>query len=480
MPETDTLDSETQEDDDTGSEGGEDQSGSPQGGGRDTASGAPKRAGQSAAKGINNATDKLAAKGSKFLGPEAQAAVEIENKLSKQIKNEELRLAVRIAAGIGPGWPIAIVGIVILIIILIIMMAGGAGGGATQPPPDGAPKLTIAKTGPQEAASGETLAYQISVAYPGTAQDIEVIDKIPEGTTFESAEPAAKYDDATRTATWNLKDIQASPGAILSNINTTLNLRLKATANNAFLVNQAQGTVIGAGINPGGPVSGDIAKFLPNPIPPDPEGIQDLKSSVLEAIRPNREVYEKSSAATGVPWQVFAGIHYREGGAATDTSLVSGRPIGGNEPDVVAGPGCSSDAPRGVDDGIPEPMAGGCGFASMLDSGIYGGTLLKQKVGDNLNGFEDLVKALSRYNGGGNSNCGKGVPYDGCPRLFEGEDDPYALNFFDDKHELMYVIYCADYTKCNPPREDGRPGTATVAKWAAQNPSNLVYAITID
>jgi hypothetical protein len=116
----------------------------------------------------------------------------------------------------------------------------------------------------------------------------------------------------------------------------------------------------------------------------------------------------------------------------------------------------------------------------MLDSGIYGGNLLKGKVGENLNTFEDLVKALSRYNGGGNSNCGKGVPYNGCPRLFEGEDDPYALNFFDAKHKPMYVIYCADYTKCNPPVEDGRPGTATVTKWAAQNTSELVYAFIIN
>jgi hypothetical protein len=384
------------------------------------------------------------------------------------------------AAIVGGGWIILIVALVVLLILIVILIATGGGDWENQQRQNTTTPLKISKTGPSDAVKDEVLNYQINVSYAGTAQDVEVTDKIPDGTSYDKSDPSGKYDEATRTVTWNLKDYQASPGAILNNVNMAINLTLKATVDNAYLVNQASGTVIGAGANQNGPVSGDIAKLLPNPLPSDPEGVQDMRNTAMEAIKPNRDVYEKSAAATGVPWQVFAGIHYREGGAATGTSLVSGRPIGGNEPDVVAGPGCSSEAPQGVDDGIPEPFSGGCKFASMLDSGIYGGNLLKGKVGENLNTFEDLVKALSRYNGGGNSNCGKGVPYNGCPRLFEGEDDPYALNFFDAKHKPMYVIYCADYTKCNPPVEDGRPGTATVTKWAAQNTSELVYAFIIN
>lgn len=388
--------------------------------------------------------------------------------------------AVRIVASPATPYILIVVGIVLLIILIVMMLTNAGGGSQQQQQQDSTKQLKISKTGPSDAVKDEVINYQINVTYPGTAQDIEVTDKIPDGTTYEKSDPSGKYDDATRTVTWNLKDHQASPDAILSNVNIAINLTLKATTENAYLVNQASGNVIGAGINPNGPVSGDVAKLLPDPLPPDPEGVQDMKNSVLEAIRPNEEVYKKSAVATGIPWQVFAGIHYREGGAASGTSLVSGRPIGGNEPDVVDGPGCSSDAPQGVDDGIPEPFSGGCKFASMLDSGLYGGNLLKGKVGGEINSFEILVKALSRYNGGGNSNCGKGVPYNGCPRLFEGEDDPYALNFFDAKHKPMYVIYCADYTKCDPPVEDGRPGTATVTKWAAQSPNELVYAFIID
>jgi uncharacterized repeat protein (TIGR01451 family) len=358
-----------------------------------------------------------------------------------------------------------VVGIVVLIMIIIMLATGG--GAKPKSETENQIRLTISKNGPTEASSGQELTYQIAVGYAGRAQDISVTDRIPDGTDYIDSTPPAKYDSATRIATWNLKDYEASPEAGLNNVNTTLTLRLRATTDNLFLVNQASGNVVGAGY--GGPVSGDIVKLLPNPIPPDPEGIEEAKNEALSAITQHKGIYEQVAAATGVPWQVFAGIHFREGGAAPNTSLVSGRPIGGNEPDVVDGPGCSSDAPQGVDDGIPEPFSGGCKFASMLDSGLYGGNLLKGKVGGEIGTFEILVKALSRYNGGGNSNCGKGVPYNGCPRLFEGEDDPYALNFFDSKHKPMYKIYCYDYTKCDPPFEDPAPGTATVAKWAAQD-----------
>ncbi|MBP9670072.1 hypothetical protein KBD75_01575, partial [Candidatus Woesebacteria bacterium] len=70
------------------------------------------------------------------------------------------------------------------------------------------------------------------------------------------------------------------------------------------------------------------------------------------------------------------------------------------------------------------------------------------------------------YNGGGNSNCQLGypypIPYNGCPRAFEGEDDPYPTSFIDNKHDSMYLLYCADYTACAPQVFE-RPGSFAVA-----------------
>jgi hypothetical protein len=78
---------------------------------------------------------------------------------------------------------------------------------------------------------------------------------------------------------------------------------------------------------------------------------------------------------------------------------------------------------------------------------------------------EQLAKALSRYNGGGNSNCGKVSEYKYCPRLYEGDDDTYVYSKHPDgRHNIMYLVYCADYTKCNPAREFQGLGALTVAK----------------
>lgn len=430
--------------------------------------------GKNVAGKINSAADKLTEKaaevvgqrfGGKAGGKVAKTAVKFVNKVEKKLAgdSEEARLAFRVARGFGPF--LLPLGITVFIIFLIVFIMGDPAAG------DPRPKLTITKSGPTEAQINEELPYQINVSYPAQAIDIVVTDRIPEGTEYIDSSPSAKFDPATKTATWNLKDHQASPGAILSDVNITLAIRLRAIADSLLLVNQAEGTVTPftpPGGGGGGPVTGDIAKLLPNPLPPDVEGTQGEKTAALDAISANRAVYEKVAAATGVPWQVFAGIHYREGGAGPTKSIVSGREIGANEPDVVDGPGCSASAPIGVEDGKPEVSGNQCVFSSLADSGIYSGTLLKQKVDGNLNTFEDLVKAMSYYNGGGNSNCDK-TPYTGCPRQFIGEDDTYVMNLFDNSHVPMYIVYCADYTKCNPPVEDGRPGTATVTKWAAQS-----------
>ncbi len=170
----------------------------------------------------------------------------------------------------------------------------------------------------------------------------------------------------------------------------------------------------------------------------------------------NRAAYEEASRYTGAPWQVLAGIHYREGNCNPNASLVSGRPIGEAEPDMEYN--CSS----AIENGLAIPVNGGCGFATLTQSAIYAARHLIDKIGKVPQSFEELGTALSRYNGGGNSNCGK-TPYPYCPPAFSGDDDPYPMALLDEKHKTMYVIYCEDgvANTAGCPRVDQNPGVLT-------------------
>lgn len=199
-------------------------------------------------------------------------------------------------------------------------------------------------------------------------------------------------------------------------------------------------------------------------LPEDIEGIENIKKSISEKILLNpstANVYKSASQMTGVPWEVLAGIHYREGNANPNFSLVSGRKIGSNEPDVS---GCSKNQILGK----PKPLSsGGCGFMSLLDSAIYAANHLKAKIAKTPETYQEIVTALSRYNGGGNSNCNK-TPYTSCPASFKGEDDTYVLNLYDKRHVEMFIVYCEDHVRCNPPKKDQRPGVLTVTKWLSE------------
>ena len=155
-------------------------------------------------------------------------------------------------------------------------------------------------------------------------------------------------------------------------------------------------------------------------------------------------VYGAASAVTGVPCEVFAGIHYVEGLLDPQKSLVSGRPLG-----------------------TPEPDAGNQVFKTLLDTALYAGEHLKGKVGGNIKDVKTLITALSRYNGGGNSQCqpdyGYPIPYSGtCPPDFEGEDDLYPMSWLDDGHSSMYLLYCDDNLACEPTPYEA-PGALTFA-----------------
>lgn len=172
----------------------------------------------------------------------------------------------------------------------------------------------------------------------------------------------------------------------------------------------------------------------------------------------NIQAYRIAEQRTGVSWKIIAGIHYMEGNCGSNKSCVSGRQLGVNEPDLYGN--CSS----GGGEGRPVPVAGGCGFRNLVDSCIYGGNHLKGKIQGRIpRTLQELAYALGRYNGLGNRNCGK-TPYAHCPPSFDNDDHIYPMSKFDRKHETMYLVYCADYTTCNPPRIFQRIGALSVAR----------------
>ncbi len=207
----------------------------------------------------------------------------------------------------------------------------------------------------------------------------------------------------------------------------------------------------------------------------------DITASLQTCLQ-NRKVYETAAAITGVPWQVLAGIHFTEGSCRSNVSLRSGTPFGQVELDI--GSNCSSQ-----DQGVGEPKVLGydkdgktlCGFDNLLDTAVDTGNHLKGKnrIGQDdgvPRTHQELVYALSYYNGGGNQNCLRTrqtiAPYadipGNCPPLFEGEDDSYVFNKTPDgKHDVMYIRFCdrgkacGEIGKTTPPHR--QYGVITVA-----------------
>lgn len=174
----------------------------------------------------------------------------------------------------------------------------------------------------------------------------------------------------------------------------------------------------------------------------------------------NMSAYRAGSAATGVPWELLAAVHYREGSCKSSKSLISGREIGD-----------------------PEPDNGYKTYSSLEETAVVAAKELLSKNSNLLIGLNDgklntdsalkeLILATSRYNGGGNRNCGNInsslLSPSLCPPKFKNGDDPYAMNLFDGNHDKMYIIYCKDHVKCNPPVLDTRPGVVTIYKMLSE------------
>lgn len=331
----------------------------------------------------------------------------------------------------------------------------GTPGGPGTPNANPIPGFTLRKDpeSPAVVTKDDQINYSISYTQPTSSvklEDIIVYDKLPDNVTFQSASGINTYDAATNTVSWKLSDTgNTSP----------LKLIVIPKSDNITITNSAYALAAGAG------GSGSLTGiFPPANTSPAEDAARQAFSSLVASHPDSVAAYKQASSQTGIPWEILAGIHNFEtgGSLATNLSLVSGRKIGDDEPDVDRAGGCVANTTPGK----PVPLlSGGCGFNSLLDSAIYAGNLLIGKnAGKIPTSFQDLVKVVYYYGGTGNSNCDEGLPYQThCPRSFEGDDDPHAMNKYDIKHENMFLIYCADFTRCNPPQALERIGVITAA-----------------
>jgi hypothetical protein len=366
-------------------------------------------------------------------------------------------VATGVAALAAVGWPVILGGIGLVIVMFFFFVMVQQNSFFTpfdQQVASAASELKISKTGPSSVGNGSDISYEITVTYNGSGKaNVAVVDTIPIDTTFISASDGGTNSNPVK---WVINNLAAGQSKKVT-------LTIRSNTNDVWISNSAKATVTNiVDIAQTGNVVGGSG-LLPSTLLATVADWQTQKNNILAAINrhPNNiEAYKQASAATGVPWELLAGVHSVEGGSDPTHSLVSGRVIGQNEPDVVRSGGCSSQR---TGPGIPIPVSGGCGFASLLDSAIYAANHLSQKIGHAPQNFQDAVTALSRYNGGGNRNCGR-TPYTSCPAQFEGEDDPHPMSMFDVNHYPMYIVYCADLTLCSTPRLYQRIGVMAVVR----------------
>ena len=397
--------------------------------------------------------------------------------LGKAATQKGTQLATKTAAraAIMNPWVLGAIAILCLLFLLPIFFdllktsAPFSPGGLGATPAIAGELVKITKTGtPAVGNPGDpdeaNIVYIITVTYlgPGTA-DIEVTDEIDPQTEFISSnQPPSEISG--QSIKWTLPNLAPNKPEVID-------LTVNPTGRDFYAVNQASANVTktyGGGSTGGYSGTG----LLPATLPPPPPNWEAIKKEALQSVNKfpsNIDVYKEASTITGVPWELLAGIHYIEGNSNQNQSLVSGRIIGVDVETDIPLSACNKANPG---PGDPIRIRNGCGFDTLLRSAIYGGNHLKEKNDKKTpETFQEAVRALSKYNGGGNRNCylpgdtrNPRTIYQHCPREFEGEDDIYPMSQFDQKHSIMYKVYCGDGTPCATPELYRRLGIMTIVR----------------
>lgn len=176
----------------------------------------------------------------------SRQAGQLASKAAKQLAKQAGKQAVGLLR--EPHVAAIVIGIFLLIlfIVIIVVFIMNAAKAAQENEGD-APQLTIQKIGPTAAKAGDILTYTISATYPGTYSELTLVDTIPVGTQFVAVQAGQKatYNAATRTVTWKASENTATAQTV------GFTLQLRATVDNAWIVNVVNGTAVGSGVGTG-------------------------------------------------------------------------------------------------------------------------------------------------------------------------------------------------------------------------------------
>lgn len=163
------------------------------------------------------------------------------------------------------------------------------------------------------------------------------------------------------------------------------------------------------------------------------ETIKKLENEkVKEKAQKNMARYKYAEEKTGVPWQIMATIHYREGGMDPNKSLSNGEEL----TDHVNKDGIriSADANKDAENAANHLIAAA--------KSVYGVDVVNDKS------MDGLGKAFLAYNRWSMYKCAN-VPY---------QKSPYVMNFYDSSHMGMTWLHQDAYDECNGVQKNDHEG----------------------
>ena len=331
-------------------------------------------------------------------------------------------------------------------------------------PPPGSAYVTVTKTATPSTLQNSDLPKTINFEVVVSTKSVKIIN-----VTCEDLATLVKSDGSTVPLT--ITPTPSCPSTIDANSEVKFNFTTRAENTPAFqdasIVNvfniyyDLEKLALGSCSTGSG-----FANLLPNPIPPSAGAISPDSFSTLDSgqVVPSA-VY--GAEKSGVACELLVGIHYIEATWDDTGSFIDGGAISRYYPVETAAMCTNYNGTWGGE-------SLGCKIDTLQDVAYYAGNIIKDKMAYHLGygwrppaTFQEMVGAVSKYNGGGNHNCNNfvSVAYSGpCPAPFYGDDDAYAMTHFDGPHQTMYIFYCFDGVRCDPPYANTRDGAATAAK----------------
>ncbi len=327
------------------------------------------------------------------------------------------------------------------------------------PPPQSA-YLTVTKTATPSTLQNSDLPKTINFEVVLSSKSVKLIN-----VTCEDLTTLVKSDGSTVPLT--ITPTPSCPSTINASSQVKFNFTTQAentpVFQNASIVNvfNVYYDIEQLALGSCGTGSG-FGNLLPTPIPPSAGAVSpDVFSRLDSGQVVPAAIY--GAQKSGVACELLVGIHYIEATWWDDGSFIDGGPISRVYPVENAGI-CSAYNGIWIE-------GSGCKIDTLENVAYYAGNVIKDKMQYFLHlgwrppaNFQEMVGAMSYYNGGGNANCNT-TPYTGtCPTPYFGNDDAYVMTHFDTSHQTMYIRYCADGKLCLVPYINTRDGAATAAK----------------